>query len=1039
MKGFFRQVRDFLVSLELTVVLLGLSIGLIFWATLAQTDLGVWGVHEKFFHSFFVLLKIPGTEIPIPVFPGGYFIGGLLLINLVCAHAYRFRYTARKTGIWLTHLGLILLLVGELLSGLWQEDYDLVLDNGQTKNYAESERDNELAVIDTTDPTTDAVVAVPEAILAAGEPVQSPHLPFRIVPRLYYPNAGLRLRRDAPEAPPSPATQGIGPQIAATPLPATAKEDDRNLPAAFIELVGPEGSLGTWLVSSELPMPQHFDYGGRSYKLVMRFRRRYFPFSVSLLKFSHDIYPGTDIPKNFSSKVRLTAPAMEREILIFMNNPLRYGGLTFYQKSFANNDRTSVLQVVRNPSWRLPYIACAMMAIGLVVQFCLHLTGFARRRRAAPADKGERPGLPTTSLDRQHPWLRRLPLLALVLALIYVGCSLLPPRNPTSFDTTGFGRLPVLANGRIKPLDTLARSSLLQLQARQLIILPDGKSELTPDEWLLDVFFRPEKADLYRTFVIDNVDLLSLIGRTDENLRIHYDNVVMQMLAAADFVPNRTRRFSYQEISAFLPAIEAQARLAEPVEDKLRTPFQRSVLQLYENILLYQRLEHTLQVPGATDFLGELLQFQQAMPAGIAAVRAKEAGAAHSEAEAAGMIESGRRYAALAEDTNVLAIPPDSAAEGATWKTTGQALLESFATGGVDSNVLGYAGLGYAWRQGRSDQFNTILGLYHDELAKHEPAAIKKTAAEVRFNAAEPFYTSLVLYVTAFLIAVFSWLKWPDALGRSAFWLVVVAWALATAGIVARMWLEGRPPVTNLYSSALFIGWGAVALCLVLEMIYRNGIGSVAAGLIGFGTLIIAQHLALSGDTLEMMRAVLDSNFWLATHVVVVTTGYASTFLAGFLALIYIVRGVFTRSLDQATADALARMVYGIVCFATLFSFVGTVLGGIWADQSWGRFWGWDPKENGALMIVVWNAHILHCRWGGFVRARGLMCLAVFGNIVTSWSWFGTNMLGIGLHSYGFTEAAFWGLSIFVVTQLGLIALANLPLAKWRSFQPKLG
>jgi ABC-type transport system involved in cytochrome c biogenesis permease subunit len=205
--------------------------------------------------------------------------------------------------------------------------------------------------------------------------------------------------------------------------------------------------------------------------------------------------------------------------------------------------------------------------------------------------------------------------------------------------------------------------------------------------------------------------------------------------------------------------------------------------------------------------------------------------------------------------------------------------------------------------------------------------------------------------------------------------------------------------------------------------------------MVGFATLIIAQHLALAGDTLEMMRAVLDSNFWLATHVVVVTTGYASTFLAGALAIIYVLRGVLTRTLDKDTADALARMVYGIVCFATLFSFVGTALGGIWADQSWGRFWGWDPKENGALIIVIWNALILHARWGGMVRQRGLICLAIFGNIVTSWSWFGTNMLGIGLHSYGFTAAAFWWLSAFVVSQLALIALANLPLEKWRSFR----
>jgi ABC-type transport system involved in cytochrome c biogenesis permease subunit len=249
------------------------------------------------------------------------------------------------------------------------------------------------------------------------------------------------------------------------------------------------------------------------------------------------------------------------------------------------------------------------------------------------------------------------------------------------------------------------------------------------------------------------------------------------------------------------------------------------------------------------------------------------------------------------------------------------------------------------------------------------------------------------------------------------------------------MWLEGRPPVTNLYSSAVFVGWGAVALCLVLEYFYKNAIGSVAAGVIGFATLLIAHYLSFSGDTLEMMQAVLDSNFWLATHVVVVSSGYAATGLAGFLALIYIFRGMFTTTLDKATADTLARMVYGVVCFATLFSFVGTILGGIWADQSWGRFWGWDPKENGALIIVIWNAIILHARWGGMIKQRGLMCLAVGGNIAVGWSWFGTNMLGVGLHSYGFTDSAFLALTSFGISQLVIIGMANVPLEMWRSFK----
>ncbi len=185
---------------------------------------------------------------------------------------------------------------------------------------------------------------------------------------------------------------------------------------------------------------------------------------------------------------------------------------------------------------------------------------------------------------------------------------------------------------------------------------------------------------------------------------------------------------------------------------------------------------------------------------------------------------------------------------------------------------------------------------------------------------------------------------------------------------------------------------------------------------------------------MEMLRAVLDTNFWLATHVVIITIGYSATFLSGFLAIIYIVRGVFTRSLTPDTAKALNRMVYGIVCFATLFSFVGTILGGIWADQSWGRFWGWDPKENGALIIVLWNAIILHARWGGLVKQRGLMTLALFGNIVTSWSWFGTNMLGVGLHSYGFKEGAMTTMIWYDVAQLVIIGLGCLPLRFWNRY-----
>ena len=349
-------------------------------------NLGIWAVQEKYFRTFFVLWDIKG--FPVPVFPGGYFIGGLLLVNLVASHVYRFKFAWKKSGIQLTHAGLIVLLVGELLTGLWQEDYQLRLDEGQSRNYSESYLFNELAVIDATDADWDQVVAIPEKQLKTGrDPIQHERLPFRIATRAYYPNAAVQLREElGNQSAPAPATRDIGARLAIIPMPMTYKQNERNLPAAVIELLGPNNvSLGTWVVSTMLVQPQTFDYAGRTFRIAMRFERTYKPYSVTLLDFTHDRYLGTEIPKNFASKVRLHSEdgTTDREVLIYMNNPLRYDGLTFYQAGFDNNDRTTILQVVRNPSWLLPYIACILMGLGLTVQFGIHLFAFVSKRRAS--------------------------------------------------------------------------------------------------------------------------------------------------------------------------------------------------------------------------------------------------------------------------------------------------------------------------------------------------------------------------------------------------------------------------------------------------------------------------------------------------------------------------------------------------------------------------------------------------------------------------------------------------------------------------------
>jgi ABC-type transport system involved in cytochrome c biogenesis permease subunit len=615
---------------------------------------------------------------------------------------------------------------------------------------------------------------------------------------------------------------------------------------------------------------------------------------------------------------------------------------------------------------------------------------------------------------------RCVPLIIFAVAVVLIAQNWVPPKTAKNdFDFAKFGQIPVLVGGRIKPLDTVARNSLLIIHGKQELGLEGGK-RLTAMQWLTDVMFNAPVADQYPVFVVQNADVLGLFGWQQSDRKY----------------------FSFAEFAAFLKQIDEQGAQSDKLEAVQRSAYQSAILNLRNGLSLYQRLKNSIQPEGAVNFVAELQGFESSVPGAAKAARKRAMGENFDKAKLDDVADLVQRYERLSEMAYLLAVPPMTLPRSAPpatakgeWHSVGDALLRSVGTGEIHTIVTEYAIIGDAYRANDRTVFNQHAQLMTDWFAKEQPTAAKRASYEVLFNRLQPFTQSMTLYVLAFLLACASWLGWSAPLRRSAFYILLLALAIHTFGLVSRMYLQERPPVTNLYSSAIFIGWGAVIVALILERIFKDGIGAACAGAIGFVTLIIAHHLAGSGDTLEMLQAVLDTNIWLATHVVAVTTGYSAMFLAGMLAIIYVVRGVFTRSLKKQTADSLARMTYGVICFATLFSFVGTVLGGIWADQSWGRFWGWDPKENGAVLIVLWCAIILHARWGGFIRQRGLMIMALFGNIVTSFSWFGVNMLGVGLHSYGFMQKAFPWLVGFMIGQLALMAIAAMPLEKWRSFQ----
>jgi len=381
---FLDRLVGFFTSLRLTVVCLALGGLLVFAGTLAQVDLGLYKAQNEFFRSFLIYWGPKGASWRIPVFPGGYLIGGMLLINLIASQWRRFVFTPSKIGLWMVHVGLILLLLGQLLTDLLSHESVLHLREGESKNYSETERQAELAVIDTTDPDTDKVVAIPQGRLAEQRSIQPGDLPFTVRVRDFFPNSQVQKRAtDAVEAP--AATQGIGTSATVREVPRVTDMDTRDVPSAVVEIDSPQGSLGTWLVSEYIEQPQSFTLGKRTYQLVLRPGRHYKPYSIQLVKFQHDVYPGTDIPKNFSSRIRLERPQTgeKREVLIYMNNPLRYAGETYYQASFDPDDHGSVLQVVHNPSWLTPYLSCILVGVGLVLQFATHLVGFAFKRRVA--------------------------------------------------------------------------------------------------------------------------------------------------------------------------------------------------------------------------------------------------------------------------------------------------------------------------------------------------------------------------------------------------------------------------------------------------------------------------------------------------------------------------------------------------------------------------------------------------------------------------------------------------------------------------------
>jgi hypothetical protein len=415
-----RLIKIF-TSLRLTVILLAFAILLVFIGTIAQVDEGLYQAQARYFRQWIILgLDMFGRKIPV-ILPGGYLIGTMLLANLICAHVYRFQLSRKKIGIMLAHTGVILLLVGQLTTDMMARETQMRFVEGETKSYSESPRNYELIFTSDDGANGEQVVAIPDTLLERGGEIKNENLPFTIRVKKFWINSDASFRAPMMTNAPPLATNGVAVDFDFQPLAEEKTMNRKNVPTALIEIIGANGSLGDWVVSdwtaddamirdleetyavqqlgadmvraitARLVEPQSVFAGGKRYTFALRPERVVHPFSLTLLQTTHTIYPGTDIPKDFRSRVQLKNPQTgeNREVEISMNHPLRYAGLTFYQFQMDASEVAqqagllplSALQVVRNPAWLTPYIGCALVAAGLVTQFMFHLVGFISRQK----------------------------------------------------------------------------------------------------------------------------------------------------------------------------------------------------------------------------------------------------------------------------------------------------------------------------------------------------------------------------------------------------------------------------------------------------------------------------------------------------------------------------------------------------------------------------------------------------------------------------------------------------------------------------------
>lgn len=594
--------------------------------------------------------------------------------------------------------------------------------------------------------------------------------------------------------------------------------------------------------------------------------------------------------------------------------------------------------------------------------------------------------------------------------------------------------LPILDGGRLKPLITYARFTLLRTNGyavfRRDKDLPSERI-ISATEWLLDIIFYPDVASKYPCIRVADKEALNLVG-----------------LEEVTKDKKKSDRYSFEELFPAIQEIDKRGEEYAKIPDTRRSSVQTQILLLRQNMLelyrlltfgAFSRSELALDShPGLAKLfdgaervrMSEFIGRKDALLDRIHALskEAEDPKTLGPEAVAIqGLLEEARGLLSLGGALRI--VPPiDVHKSEETWYTPAELAMLSQ----IPEDMVSILADLEAMHDNRADK-PAFLAALKDLQKRTEDSAAGRgewgtISLEIQLYRLDPFFKALLCFLLGFIVIALTWIwsgsKWLRRVGVG---LTTLGLLLLTYGVTLRCLIRGNPPVTNLYETVLFITGVGVLACLITEWINKRRIALALAPIIGLlGLFLAGRYEVLEGkDTIGSLVAVLRSNFWLATHVTTISIGYSAGLLAGGLGCFYVLAKAFgLKPKDPQFYPTVTRMIYGMIAFGLLFSLVGTILGGVWANDSWGRFWGWDPKENGALMIVIWNLIILHSRLAGFAKPFGIAMLAIGGGIIVGWSWWGVNLLNVGLHSYGFTQGVHDGLWIFIAVNVAAMMAA---------------